>query len=163
MDKALSTVTASCHSCASLQRTPKIPISQSTSDPPAGIGLSFAADVCKRNRQSILAVLESVTSCTMSKILPTEMHEDLRDALIFLCCELKPLDGPLAVIRVDPAPGFQALIDDPILRKCHITIEIGWIRMSTTIPLQRKPYKNWKLNLFSRSHTTTSLPRGPWP
>ena len=38
---------------------------------------------------------------------------------------LLPLDGPLAVIRTDPAPGFAALRNDPLLSQHRITVEIG--------------------------------------
>ena len=35
------------------------------------------------------------------------------------------MDGPPAVIRTDPAPGFKALVDDPLLKKHRITVELG--------------------------------------
>ena len=41
-----------------------------------------------------------------------------------LCMDLHPLDGPLAVVRTDAAPGFVALVDDSLLKQHHICIEI---------------------------------------
>ena len=38
---------------------------------------------------------------------------------------MRPLDGPTAVIRADPAPGFKALRDDQFLKHDRITLEIG--------------------------------------
>ena len=38
---------------------------------------------------------------------------------------MRPLDGPTAVIRADPAPGFKALRDDKFLKHDRITLEIG--------------------------------------
>ena len=35
------------------------------------------------------------------------------------------VDGPPAVIRTDPAPGFRALVNDPLLKKYRITIKLG--------------------------------------
>lgn len=45
--------------------------------------------------------------------------------MIHLCVELRPLDGPFAVIRTDPAPGFAALVQDELLTPHRISIEIG--------------------------------------
>ena len=44
--------------------------------------------------------------------IDNEKHETLRDALARLVIDLHPLDGPIALVRVDPAPGFTALKDD---------------------------------------------------
>ena len=56
-----------------------------------------------------------MTSYTSSVSLEDERHQTLRDAIVKLCLELCPMDGPPAVIRTDPAPGFKALVDDPLL------------------------------------------------
>uniref|UniRef100_A0A8W8MCY0 Uncharacterized protein n=1 Tax=Magallana gigas TaxID=29159 RepID=A0A8W8MCY0_MAGGI len=54
-----------------------------------------------------------------------EKAQTLGEALLLLCIDLHPLDGPKAVIRVDPAPGFLALCEDALL-DCHrINLEIG--------------------------------------
>ena len=57
--------------------------------------------------------------------LEDERHQTLRDAIVKLCLELRPMDGPSAVIRTDPAPGFKALVNDALLKKHRITIELG--------------------------------------
>ena len=64
MDKAIETVTSSCHQCAALLKTPKVSVEQSSLDPPGALGCSFAADVLKRERPFVLVIRECVTSCT---------------------------------------------------------------------------------------------------
>ena len=101
---------------------------QSSLEPPDAVGISFAADVIKRSRQLILVVRETVTSFTVACFIEDERHATLRDALLSLCIELRPLDGPPAVIRTDPSPGFQALVTDELLRQHRLSIEIGRVK-----------------------------------
>ena len=96
--------------------------------PPAAVGISFAADVLKRNKQLILTVCETVSSFTTSCIIEDERRDKLRAALIRLCLELRPVSGPCALVRVDPAPGFAALANDKELRRHKITIEVGRVK-----------------------------------
>jgi len=133
MDKAVDRVTSGCHSCAALRQTPTVQQEQTTSAPPEAVGQAFAADVIKRHRQLILVLRETVTSFTVAALVDNERHVTLRDALIQLCLPLRPMDGPPAMIRTYPAPGFKALVDDPLLHQHRITLEIG---------LAKNPNKN---------------------
>jgi len=119
MDKAVDRVTSGCHSCAALRQTPTVQQEQTTSAPHEAVGQAFAADVIKRNRQLILVLRETVTSLTIAALVYNEHHETLRDALIQLCLPLRPMDGPPAMIRTDPAPGFKASVDDPLLHRAR--------------------------------------------
>ena len=112
LDSAIERVTDTCHTCMSLLKLPQTLIDQSTSHLPDAIGVTFAADVIKRNRQLIFVIRETVSSTC---VVESERHDALRDCIVHLCVEFRPLDGPPAVIRVDPAPGFIALVDDPTL------------------------------------------------
>ena len=94
LDKALDECTQSCHLCASLKKIPNSLIEQSTSNPPAAVGISFAADVIKRNRQLILVVRETTSSFTTSCSIDDERHDTLRAGLLHLCLELRPISGP---------------------------------------------------------------------
>ena len=85
-----------------LKKIPSCLTQQSTSDPPAAVGISFAPDVLKRNRQLILAVRETVSSFTTSCTIEDERRNTVRSALIRLCLKLRPISGPCAVVRVDP-------------------------------------------------------------
>ena len=66
-----------------------------------------------------------MTSYTSTLILEDERHHTLRDALIRLCSQLRPLDGPTAIIPTDPASGFKALVNDQLLQRHRIILEIG--------------------------------------
>ena len=91
-----------------------------------------------KNRQLILVLRETVSSYTTTCIIENEKHETLRNALACLCLELHPFDGPFAVIRVDPAPGFTALKDDAQLKQLHMSLEIGRIKNSNKNPVAKK-------------------------
>ena len=125
MDKTIELVTNSCHQCASLKKVPHTLVEQSTGDPPEVVGVAFAADVLKRERQLVLVVREYVTSYTAACTIDSERHTSIRDALIRLCIELRPMDGPFAVVRTDPAPGFVALVGDELLKRHRVCVEIG--------------------------------------
>ena len=84
MDKAIERITNGCH-CTSLLKCPHTAVEQATTAPPEAVGVGFAADVIKRNRQLILVVLECVTSFTTTTLLEDERYQFLRDALIRLC------------------------------------------------------------------------------
>ena len=138
MDKAIDRATNGCHQCAALRHVPHTVIPQSTGDPPETVGISFAADIIKRERQLIFVVRECITSYTAACIIENERHDTLRDALICLCIGLRPLDGPAAVIRTDPAPGFMALRDDEALREYRLNIEIGRVKNKNKNPIAEK-------------------------
>jgi hypothetical protein len=125
LDKAIQRTTEGCFQCASLQHVPHCLTEQTTTAPPEIIGSNFAADVLRRERQYILVLRECVTSFSCSVIIENERRESLREALIHMTAELRPLDGPPAVIRVDPAPGFVSLVNDELLRDNRICLEIG--------------------------------------
>ena len=82
------------HSCAAPRQTPIARIEQSTAPPPETVGQYFAADLIKRSRQLILVLRETVTSYTSSLLLEDERHQTLRDAIIQLCIQMRPMDGP---------------------------------------------------------------------
>jgi hypothetical protein len=79
MYKSIDMVTKVGHQCASLAKAPKVRDEQSSEDPPETVGLAFAANVMKRERQLVLVVRECVTSFTFTKLLESERRHDLRD------------------------------------------------------------------------------------
>ena len=113
MDKDIERVV---RSCTALSQTPQASIEQSSCEPPHAVGISFAAEVLERSRQLILVLWESVTSYTSTMVIEHERHHTLRDALVRLCIQVRPLQGPPAVIRPDPAPGFKSLVNDQLLQ-----------------------------------------------
>ena len=138
MDKAIERVSLGCHSCAALRHAPHTVIDQSTSDPPAAVGVSFAADILKQSPQLILVLRECVTSYTSTLLVVDEKHGTLRDGLIQLCVGLRPLDGPNAVIRCDPAPAFRALVNDQLLLQHKISLEIGRVKNQNKNPVAER-------------------------
>ncbi|PFX11830.1 hypothetical protein AWC38_SpisGene24314 [Stylophora pistillata] len=81
MGPALTRVSSSCHTCASLQKFPSTLFSQTSEDPPDVIGIAFAADVIKRERQLILVLRECATSYTAACLIADEKYDTMRNAL----------------------------------------------------------------------------------
>ena len=100
--------------------------------------MSFAADVLRRERQLILVVRETITSYSRAQIVDSEKRDCLREALIMLCSDLQPLEGPYAVIRTDAAPGFVSLVGDALLQKYHFSIEIGRVKKINKNPVAER-------------------------
>ena len=125
IDQVIDDVSINCSECAALRSIPKHLVEQSTESPPYAIGLTYAGDVVRRERQMIFILREYVTSYIQAITLQDEKNDSLRSAIILLVSPLQPAAGPTAVVRVDPAPGFKALRDDEILLRHGIAIEIG--------------------------------------
>ena len=125
LDRCIKTTTELCHQCAALRQIPKTVVEQSTGDPPAAVGVTFSADVLRRNRQIIIVLRESVTSYTLACFIDNEQHPTLREAIIKLTKSFIPLAGPPAVIRTDPGTGFCALTNDDLLSHHRVHVEIG--------------------------------------
>ena len=153
MDKAIEDVSMNCHTCASLRNTPHVVVEQSTCEPPDTVGVSFATDIVRRNRQYIIVLRECVTSYTLTSLVEDERHDTLRDVLIRLCGEIKPLDGPPAVIRTDAAPAFKSLVTDKELTKHRIAIEIGRIKNPNKNPVAERAVQELELELLKLDPT----------
>ena len=153
LDRAIETTSHSCHHCASLINTPTMTVPQSTSDPPEVVGISYAADIIKRERQLILVLSECVTSYTACCFVTDERRDTIRDSLINLCIGLRPLDGPPAVIRTDPAPGFAALANDAVLAKYRLTIELGRVKNVNKNPVAEKAVRELECELLHQQPT----------
>ena len=138
LEKTLEVISEACHTCAALRKVPSTLTPQSTSSPPEAIGSLFSADIIKRARQCILAIRESVTSYTVTQLVENERSETLREALIRLLIEMCPMHPPAAVVRTDPAPGFQSLISDKLLEHHNIQIELGRVKNKNKNPIADK-------------------------
>ena len=125
LDKALTCVHAACQHCALFQSFPKHLEPQTSSPPPDRIGSTFAADVLKRYRQLVMVLRETVTSYTVSAFIESERHDHLHDAIIVMCSTMRGQGDDGICIRVYGAPGFTALVNDPLLNKLGISLEVG--------------------------------------
>ena len=102
------------------------------------IGISFSADVIKRNRQHILVLRECVASYTATTLMGNERHDTQLDALIRLCIEMRPLNGPTTVIRTDPAPGYRSHVDNELLHRHIMTPANGRVKNRNKNPVAEK-------------------------
>ena len=94
----------------------------------------------------------------MACLIDNEKQETLRDALARLCLELHPTDGPSAVIRTDPAPGFVALTNDPVLQRLSISIDIGRVKNVNKNPVAERQFLNyWMSSCASNQEVVLSL------
>ena len=153
LDSALESTSATCHTCASLRKIPSALEPQSTSDPPPTVGVQFAADVIRRERQKILVMREYVSCFTRAVIIESEDRNNLREGLIATSSELIPLDGPLATVRTDPAPGFISLIGDETLAKHRLQIEIGRHKNVNKNPVGEKAVQEVQEEILKVSNT----------
>ena len=138
MNSVLQEVSDSCHSCASLKSLPQPPPSFSTSDAPEAIGINYASDIMRRNRQKFLVVRESISAYTYATLIPDESSSSVRDALLSTLCHHTPLDPPGAVVRTDGGSCFQSLPADPLLRKFNISVDIGEPKNVNKNPIAEK-------------------------
>ena len=138
LDKAIHAVNTTCHHCASLRTVPTHLHPQSTSVPPDSIGVTFAADVMRRYRQHVLVLRETVSSFTLTTLIEDERSDGLRDGLLFLCSEVRCLGDGGTSIRVDSAPGLVSLVNDPMLEKHGITLEVGNVKNVNKNPVAER-------------------------
>ena len=61
---------------------------------------------------------------------------------------VRPMDGPPAVICTDPAPGLKALVDDPLLKKHRITIELGQAKNLNKNPVAERAVQELETDLL---------------
>ena len=146
--QVVSRVSDRCHSCAAIQSSPTAHIDQSTSPPPEAIGRSFAADVIKCSRWLIFVLRKTFTSSISSLFLVNGRHQTLCNAIVNLCLEKCPMDGPHAVIRTDPKPGFRALVNSPLLKKHRITIEFGQAKNPNKNPMAERAVQELETELL---------------
>lgn len=138
MDNAIETVVGNCHHCSSLVKIPTYMSSQSTSPPENTIASRYAADVMRRARQMILVVRETVSSYTLTLFIESEKQQDLREGMLQLLLGICPMNEEVVTVRVDPAPGFQALRADPQLRQHNIVLDIGNAKNTNKNPIAER-------------------------
>ena len=124
---AIATVTKQCHVCQSIIDVPTALVEQSTSEPPTRVGVNLSADVFVRSKQQILVLRETTTSYTLAELIPNETAMVIANALLRMCCILRPSALQKLVIKVDPAPAHRSLFLDKenILAAKNIQLELG--------------------------------------
>lgn len=124
---AIQLVTKQCHLCESIKDVPRALTEQSCSSPPTCVGVSLAADVFKRSKQNILVLRETTTSYSLAELIANETSEEIANALLRMCCILRPTSIKGLIIRVDPAPAHRSLFLNlnSILATKNIQLELG--------------------------------------
>jgi len=147
LSEYVSEVSEQCHICQSLKST-RGPILQSSEVPPETVGISFAADILRRERQFIFLLRETVTSYTLTSIIQDEGHDTLRSVLVQLVCLLNPLEGPRCTVRCDAAPGFRALQKDETLLSMGIQLDIGRVKNVNKNPVAEQAVQELELEVL---------------
>ncbi|KAK2550541.1 hypothetical protein P5673_028741 [Acropora cervicornis] len=95
-------------------------------------------------------VLQALDRCNL-RLSPTKTkHDTLRDALTQLIVGVHPLDGPRAVIRVDPSPGFQSMANNDSLNHLNVTIEVGRVKNKNKNPVAEKAVRELEEELIKQ-------------
>ena len=127
-----------CHTCRSLKTLPKELHQQSTTDLPVSPCRTFSADVVRRFRQKIFVLRETFSSFTVTSLHPNEEHGTLRTALTQSVSQLRPNPQTTVEVRVDNAPGFNALKNDVQLKKLNIHLDFGRVKNPNKNPVVDK-------------------------
>ncbi|CAG2187161.1 unnamed protein product [Mytilus edulis] len=94
---------------------------------------------------------------TIGRSLDHRQAPSLRESLLCLCVELCPLNGPFAVVRTDPAQGFQALVNDELLRRHRITIEVGRFKNKNKNPVADKAIQELEDEILRQDPNTRCI------
>ena len=104
--RIINDIVSNCDVCRSLQDLPKELFSESTTENPI-FGRNYSADVIKKDGQLIFICREKLSQFTLTKFIPDESADSLRDAIVSSILEFIPESG--AVVQVDCATGLQSL------------------------------------------------------
>ena len=111
---------------------PKELFEQTTRDVPVTVGSLFSADVIRRESQKILVLQDIFSSFLVAQMISNEQSITLQQSMVHLSANYKHPGG--CVIRVDTAPGFQALRKDKFLQSIGIELDFGRIKNKNTNP-----------------------------
>lgn len=131
-------VVDNCHTCRSLKSMPKEYHPQSTTDLPRTPCKTFSADIVRRFKQKIFVLRESFSSFTVTSLHKDEEHGTLRTALTHSISLIRPNPQSQVEVRVDNAPGFQALKNDVQLSKINIFLDYGRVNNPNKNPVVDK-------------------------
>ena len=137
-DETINHVTSTCSQCLSLTSVPKELYEQSTSSLPPTPGTDFAADVIRRKEQHIFLMRDTLSSYTYASFISNENKSSLLESIITSVSFLRPTPETGVTIRIDNAPGLQALHNSKVLHDYHITLVLGRIHNPNKNPVAEK-------------------------
>ena len=158
IDTAIDDLSCHCYTCAALKSFPKTLSPQSTSNTDEGLALRFAMDVMNRWKQHIVILREAVSSYTLTCFSNSEKSADLVEAICILCAEVRNLSG-ITTIRIDPAPGFVASANNPMLRRLGIVLDKGREKNVNKNPIAEKAVGELGQEILRMSPDGGPLPR----
>ena len=88
---------------------------------------------------------------TLTSLIKSERHEDLRNTIIVLCSQLRSLHNGGATVCVDPASGFCSLASHPILLSHGITLEMARVKNPNENPVAERAIEELILELLNLS------------
>ena len=166
--KVIHEVWEKCDTCQSLRAAPREIFEQSTTKS-GPVGSKWSADIIKSDRQLIFIAREKLSNFTVSKLIPNECADSIREAIILSTAELIPPEG--LEMQVDNASGMQSLVGDSNLGRFNISIQLARKKNKDGNPVAEKAvqeFKNEKLkfrpsggviNDIERALITASLNR----
>ena len=125
-----------CELCNSTDILPKYLRTFTSTVKPGKPGTHAAADVLMREKQKIVVFREVLTSHTSTMLIDSQTHQDLRTAIIKLALFYKSEDS--ITVRIDNAPGFLPLKDDPVLKEYNIILDFGEEKNQNHNPVAEK-------------------------
>ena len=125
--RIIEEVSSACSLCAALKTLPKELLSESTEET-AIFGANFSADIIKKDSQLIFLCREKLSQLTLTRFIPDETADSIRDSIVLAVIEFIPDSGTR--VQVDCAPALQTLaaeskIDGLILKKLGIEVDLG--------------------------------------
>ena len=125
--RIIDKVTEACETCLALKQLPKEIFSETTGDI-NGFGTNFSADIIERNQQHILIVREKLSSFTITRFIPNQTADTLREHLIAMIIEMVPHTG--TVVQVDCATSWATLANEfdknhSYLKRLNIKVDLG--------------------------------------
>ena len=124
-DTVIDQIVDKCDFCKLVKAVPAEVFDQSLSISASSPGQVFYADVLRRNRQKICVVRDVHSSFTTAAIITDESAASLKPALLLNSSFFR---APQCTIRVDSAPGFQALRSDKFLQQRGVQLDFGHIK-----------------------------------
>ena len=106
-DKKIRVIVDSCALCQSVKNIPEEIHTFQPNQIPDHPGKAFTVDVLRTCSKKIMVTVDNFSGFVITDFINTEKHKDLLDCLIKTITPFK--SSSLAPIRVDQAPGFQAL------------------------------------------------------
>ena len=151
--------------CQSLRAAPR----EQTTTKSGPVGFKWSAGIIKSDGQLIFIAREKLSNFTVTKIIPNERVDSVREAIILSTAELIPPEG--LKIQVDNASGMQYLVGDSNLGRCNISIQLARKKNKDGNPVAEKAVQEFKneklkfrpsggvLNDIDRALITASLNR----